>query len=162
MPRMTATELTNAYLSSVVQLRRLVSDMTEHQLRARPIPGKWSTLEVIAHLVDSDQAWCHRIKRVIAEERPFWIGYDQTRFTTALDYHSQDRDELLGLLAAMRQQMARTLCGLPEPAWSRTGVHSEWGLLTLEEMVLEEIEHIPHHIKHIMEKRQVLGLPIND
>ena len=39
-------------------------------LKARPVPGKWSTLEVVCHLVDSEQAWCHRMKRVIAEDNP--------------------------------------------------------------------------------------------
>jgi hypothetical protein len=33
-------------------LRRVVEDMTPEQLTARPIPGKWSTLEVVCHLVD--------------------------------------------------------------------------------------------------------------
>jgi len=159
MPRTTPADLVDSYLNSLPQLRRLLVDMTEAELRARPVPGKWSTLEVIGHLVDSEQAWCHRIKRVIAEERPLWIGYDQSRFTAALDYHAHDPGELLSLLEAMRQQMARTLRGLPESAWQRTGIHSEWGLMTLDEMVLAEAEHIPHHMKHISEKRHVLGLP---
>jgi hypothetical protein len=99
------------------------------------------------------------MKRVIAEERPLLIGYDETRFTASLPYHQQDVNAELVLLVAMRQQMARILRGLPEAAWSRTGVHNERGLMTLEEMVRDEVEHIPHHVAHIVEKRKVLGLP---
>ncbi|HKI19842.1 MAG TPA: DinB family protein, partial [Isosphaeraceae bacterium] len=54
------------FLDGPVQLRRVVTDLSEQQLLARPVPGKWSTLEVVCHLADSDQAWCHRMKRVIA------------------------------------------------------------------------------------------------
>jgi hypothetical protein len=100
------------------------------------------------------------MKRVIAEEKPLLIGYDETRFADGLDYHTADRAIQLALLETMRQDMARILRRLPAPAWSRTGVHTEWGLMTLEEMLRAEVDHIPHHINHINEKRQKLGLQI--
>jgi uncharacterized damage-inducible protein DinB len=158
MPQSSPTELIDAYLASLSRLRQAVSDLNHEQLRARPVPGKWSTLEVVCHLVDSEQAWCHRMKRVIAEERPLLIGYDESRFSAALGYQQSDLAEELALLEGMRRQMARTLRALPETAWSRTGVHSERGLMTLEDLVRAEVEHVPHHIKHILEKRKAMGL----
>jgi DinB superfamily len=68
------SKLIDAYLDGPVQVRRMVSDLSVEQLKARPLPGRWSTLEVVCHLVDSEQAWCHRMKRVIAEDRPLIIG----------------------------------------------------------------------------------------
>jgi hypothetical protein len=124
------------------------------------VAGKWSTLEVVCHLGDSEQAWCHRMKRVIAEERPLLIGYDETRFTGALRYHDQKLEDELALLEGMRRQLARILKSLPESAWTRTCVHSERGLMTLEEMLQAEVDHIPHHIRHINDKRSALGLPV--
>ena len=97
------------------------------------------------------------MKRVIAEERPLLIGYDESRFTAALAYHQDDLEEELDPLEGMRRQMARILRGLPEAAWSRTGVHNERGLITLEEMLQAEVEHVPHHIAYIVEKRVALG-----
>ena len=109
MPTSSRAALIDAYLASLPQLRRAVADLSPEQLKARPVPGKWSTLEVVCHLVDSEQAWCHRMKRVIAEDRPLLIGYDETRFTAALPYHENDLEEELALLEGMRHQMARTL-----------------------------------------------------
>jgi uncharacterized damage-inducible protein DinB len=146
------------YLAGPVAVRRAVSDMTREQLLARPIPGKWSTLEVVCHLVDSEQAWCHRMKRVIAEDRPLLIGYDETRFTQALYYHDRELDEELALLEATRRQMAQVLRSVPEPAWHRQGVHNESGLITLEKMLEIETEHVAHHLRHVAEKRRALGL----
>jgi uncharacterized damage-inducible protein DinB len=151
--------LIEAYLEGTATLRRAVRDFSSEQLLARPAPGKWSTLEVVCHLVDSEQAWCHRMKRVIAEQRPLLIGYDERRFAAGLAYHDQDLEQELALLEGMRQQMARILRTLADAAWSFTGVHSEWGLMTLEEMVRAEAEHIPHHVGFIIEKRKLLGLP---
>jgi hypothetical protein len=152
------SELLAAYRDGPASLRRTVSDMTTEQLRARPVAGKWSTLEVVCHLVDSEQAWCHRMKLVIAEENPLILSYDDTRFTAALAYHAHDLEEELTLVDCMRKQMTRLLAGLSVEAWSRTCVHSECGLMTLMEMVKAEVDHFPHHIRHIGEKRAALGL----
>jgi len=159
MPHKQPAELIDAYIASLPQLRRLVTDLTLEQLWARPVPGKCSTLEVICHLVDSEQAWCHRMKRVIAEERPLLISYDESKFSCALNYHEQNLEQELARLEGMRQQMARILRSLPESAWIRVGIHSERGLMTLSEMLKSEVKHIPHHIRHIIDKRQVLGKP---
>jgi DinB superfamily len=152
------SDLITAYLEGPVLLRRSVSDLTHEQLLARPVPGKWSTLEVVCHLTDSEQAWCHRMKRVIAEPRPLLIGYDESRFTSSLAYHDRDAELELSLLEGMRKQMAQILRGLDEAAWSFSGVHSERGLITLEDMLRAEVEHIPHHLGFIDEKRRALGL----
>ncbi len=158
MPQSSHRDQIDAYLASLPRLRRAVGDLSPEHLRARPVPGKWSTLEVVCHLVDSEQAWCHRMKRVIAEERPLLIGYDESRFTATLPYHDANLEEELNLLEAMRRQMARTLRAQPEAAWSRIGVHSERGLITLEEMLQAEVEHVPHHLAQILEKRKAMGL----
>jgi len=159
MPASSRDALIDDFLSGPARLRRAVAGLDAEQLRARPVPGKWSTLEVVCHLADSDQVWCHRMKRVIAEERPLLIGYDETRFTAALPYHEADLEEELTLIEAMRRELARILRGLPDSAWSRTGVHNERGLVTLEEMLRAEVEHVPHHLTHVLEKRKALGLP---
>jgi uncharacterized damage-inducible protein DinB len=140
--------LIEAYLDGPVALRRAVSDLNAEQLRARPVPGKWSVLEVVCHLVDSEQAWCHRMKRVIAEPRPLLIGYDEARFAASLAYHDRD----------LEQELASILQSLPDAAWSFTGVHSERGLMTLEDLLRAEAEHVPHHLGFIMEKRTRMGL----
>jgi len=151
-------QLVDAYLAGVQTLRHAVNGLSREQFLKRPVPGKWSTQEVVCHLSDSEQAWVHRMKRVIAEKRPLFIGYDETHFAAALAYQEQDVEEELELFAQMRRQMARILRGLPAEAWSRDGVHSEMGLLTLEQMLRIETDHVPHHVQFILEKKQAMGL----
>ena len=68
-------------------------------------------------------------------------------------------EEELALLGGMRVQMARILRSLPGSAWSRVGEHSERGPMTLEDLLRAEAEHVPHHVRHVLEKRRALGLP---
>jgi hypothetical protein len=154
-------ELIDAFLAGPQTLRQAVAGMSREHLVSRPVPGKWSTLEVVCHLVDSDQAWIHRMKRVIAEDRPLLIGYDENRFAATLGYQERNLEDELALFEQGRRQMARILRTLPAEAWARNGVHNESGLLTLEQHVRLEADHVPHHLKFIVEKRRALGLGIS-
>jgi hypothetical protein len=154
----TFSKLIEDYLAGPRLLRQAVGDMSREQLLARPVPGKWSTMEVVCHLNDSEQAWVHRMKRVIAEERPLLIGYDETHFASALFYHERDVAEELALIEQTRGQMAKILQKLPNNTWDRTGIHSERGLIKLQEMIEVEIAHIPHHVRFIQDKRRAMGL----
>ncbi|MFO0889002.1 MAG: DinB family protein [Isosphaeraceae bacterium] len=151
-------QLIETYLQGPAALRQAVSGLDAAALKARPVPGKWSILEVVCHLADSEQAYCHRMKRVIAEENPLLPGYDETRFAATLACDDRDVEEELAILEAMRRQMARILRAAPASAWSRTGVHTERGLMTLEDLLRTEAEHIPHHLPFIEEKRRALRL----
>ena len=56
-------QLIDTYTSGPLQLRRYVAGMTRDQLLARPVAGKWSTLEVVAHISDFEPILADRIKR---------------------------------------------------------------------------------------------------
>jgi uncharacterized damage-inducible protein DinB len=152
-------ELLDDYLAGPQALRKAVAGMSREQLTARPVPGKWSTLEVVAHLADFDPILADRVKRILAEDKPQLIGADEKRFAAALAYHDRDLEEELTIIERTRSQLARVLRQQPDAALQRTGVHSERGPMTLERMLTAAVRHIPHHVKFIEEKRKALGLP---
>jgi uncharacterized damage-inducible protein DinB len=152
------SELIDTYLAGPALLRKAIAGMSREQLVARPIAGKWSTLEVVCHLADFDPISADRMKRVIAEDNPSLLGADEKSFAAALAYHQRDLEEELTIIERTRSQMARILRTLPASAWQRVGQHNERGSLTLETLVTLMINHIPHHAKFIAEKRQALGL----
>ncbi len=153
------SEMIDAYLAGAQTLRRAVAGMTREQSQARPVAGKWSTLEVVCHLADFEPILADRMKRVIAEERPTLVGADENRFAAALAYHNRDLEEELAIIERTRGQLARILRTLPESALQRVGVHNERGPLTLEKLLTTATNHIPHHVQFIEEKRRALGLP---
>jgi uncharacterized damage-inducible protein DinB len=151
--------LIDNYLAGPALLRRAVAGMSREQLLTRPVAGKWSTLEVVCHLVDFEPVYADRLKRTLAEDNPTLQNADEQRFAAALRYHDRDPEEELALLELTRSQMARILRALPPEAFRRTGVHTERGPLTVEQMLTLITNHIPHHVKFIAEKRKALGLP---
>jgi len=155
---MALQQMIEDYLAGPAALRKAVAGMTPEQLQARPVPGKWSTLEVICHLSDFDPILADRMKRVLALDRPQLIGADETRFAATLAYHQREFEEELTILEKTRSQMARILRTQPEDALGRVGVHNERGPLTLEQLLATSTRHIFHHLKFIEEKRRALGL----
>ncbi len=154
----TFAELLDAYRAGPDTLRQAVAGLTAGQLRARPVPGKWSALEVVCHLADSDAVHADRMKRVIAEERPPLIGFDESHFAARLAYHDRDVAEELEMIARIRRQMERILRAAGPNALGRIGVHNEAGPRTLEQILAGAVGHIPHHARFIHEKRAALGV----
>jgi hypothetical protein len=147
------------YLAGVQTLRRAVAGLSREQLLARPVPGKWSTMEVVCHLSDFEPILAERIKRVITHEQPTLLAADENLFASKLAYHDRDLEEELSLIELTRKQLARILRKLPPEALTRVGVHSERGPRTLEQLLAGATGHIPHHVQFIHDKRRALGLP---
>src|SRR5262245_64041750 len=115
----------DSYLAGVNTLRKAVAGMTREQLIARPVAGKWSTLEVVCHIADFDPILADRMKRVIAEDNPTLVGADENRFLAALAYQDRDVEEELAIIDKTRSQLARILRKLTATALTRTGNHPE-------------------------------------
>lgn len=154
-------EMIDAYLAGPKTLRAAVAGMSREQLLARPIAGKWSTLEVVCHLADFDPILAARMKRIIALEQPLLVGADENHFAARLAYHDRDVEEELQIIELTRSQMARILRTLKEEDLQRVGLHNERGPRTLEQLLTSTTRHIPHHVKFINDKRQALGLPVS-
>jgi uncharacterized damage-inducible protein DinB len=150
------TQLIDQYAVGPQLLRDAVADMTSEQIDAAPVPGNWSTRQVICHLADFEPVYAERMKHVIAEEQPSFAGGFQDQFAEHLAYDQRDIEEELQVIEAVRRQMARILRTLPPEAFQRTGIHSVDGPLTLQTLLERITGHIPHHVSLIEEKKRSL------
>ncbi|WP_254508712.1 DinB family protein [Anatilimnocola floriformis] len=153
-----SNRLIDQYAAGPSQLRSAVAGMTRDQLIARPISGKWSTLELVAHIADFEPVYVDRMKRIIAQDKPAMASGDPDLFASKLAYHDRDINEELALIDACRVHMTRVLRTLPPEAFERVGIHSDNGPMTLEKILTNIGNHIPHHLPFLAEKRRALGV----
>ncbi|WP_437192690.1 DinB family protein [Planctomicrobium sp. SH527] len=146
------------YIQGAEQLRQAVAGMTREQLLAKPIPGKWSTLEVVCHIADFEPIYADRIKRILAEENPKMMSGDPDLFAAKLAYEHRDLDVELDIITSVRKQLARILEVQSAEAFQRTGIHSVDGPVTIETLLKRVTNHITHHLPFIQEKRKALGV----
>src|SRR5262249_25745516 len=118
-------QMIDEYLAGVQTLRKAVAGLSREQLLARPVPGKWSTMEVVCHLSDFEPILAERMKRVITHDQPTLLSADENLFAAKLAYHERDLEEELALIELTRKQLARILRKLPPEALTRVGIHNE-------------------------------------
>lgn len=154
---MPPAQLIDRYLAGPQKLRAAVAGMTTEQLDARPIPGKWSTKQVICHIADCEPVYLDRMKRAIAEKEPTMFSGDPALFAARLAYDHRDMAIELDLGEAAPKHMGAILRSLKPKDFQRRGMHSEAGPITLETLLTNITNHIPHHVKFIARKRAALA-----
>ena len=156
-------ELTEQYAAGGEKLSLAIRGLTSEDMRWVPPPdappelGRWSIQQVVVHTMDSDLVSSDRLKRMIAEEKPMLIGYDETRFARHLFYEEQPAEEAAAIVDFNRRLFARVLRKLPDAAWNRAGQHNERGRITVGGYLKAVVDHLEHHMKFIHEKRAAMG-----
>jgi hypothetical protein len=117
-------------------------------------PGRWSIRQIMAHLADSEIVDADRLRRVIAEENPTLMGYDQEAWASNLNYARRKISESLETFRRLRAENYDLLKDLPEAVFERTGTHSERGPVTLRQLVELNAEHPEKHARQVQEIRR--------
>jgi hypothetical protein len=96
-------------------------------LRRPEKPGKWSVIEVIQHLADSDLVAGFRTRMVLSEDRPALPGYDQDRWASEFRYRDVGLAQALDQLRGLRTANLYLWKNLSPAQLERVGLHSERG-----------------------------------
>ena len=138
--------------------RGACAGMDADTLRARPIAGKMSSLEVLCHLADCEQFLADRMKRTIGDGQAAARRHRRDRPTsTGSTTTTATRSSSCGSIEVTREQMAADLDRIGADAWQRTAVHTETGLVTLRQLLLHTIRHLEWHADAVREKRTALS-----
>jgi uncharacterized damage-inducible protein DinB len=114
---------------------RETAGLTAAQLRRPETDGKWSLVEILQHLADSELVWGYRLRKVLAEDRPELTGYDQDLWATRLRYTESAPEQSLSTFRVLRDANMRLLAGASDAALDRVGLHNERGPETVRHMV---------------------------
>ena len=91
-----------------------IQGLQPEDLLAFPVPGTWSIQQIVLHLADSELVFLDRMKRVIAEEKPALLAFDENKWSAHLHYHDQSATE-----AATIVELAQANGPHPAPASRR-------------------------------------------
>jgi hypothetical protein len=140
-------------------LARAVAGLSEGELRSPEAPGKWSVIEVVQHLADTELVHGFRFRMVLAHDEPPLAGYDQDLWAAGLGYRDGDLEEALAQLRALRHANLRLLRPLPLAAWERVGIHGERGPESLRTMFRMLAGHDLVHLDQVARIRRAIGAP---
>jgi hypothetical protein len=113
--------------------------------------GRWPCRVLLGHLADAELAFVHRMRRIVAEDGPVLAAWDEDAFIDAGLYGrpgNSSRFPVGAFIAAihtLRQWTAQWLSTLDDDAWSRRGLHTQLGPLSLRTVLEYDTWHLEHH-----------------
>lgn len=141
--------------SHVAWLKKAIKGLTLEQLRTRESPRKWSILEVLGHLSDTELIYRYRMRLIVAEPGCRIVGYDQDAWAKRLKYQEQDPADLMKEIEAVRNSTLRWLRSLSDTELNRAGEHDERG----EETVRHVMKMVAgHDLLHRMQIERIKAI----
>jgi len=143
----------------VQELRGIVREYSEKinaipndDFYSKPIPTKWSKIEVLGHLADSAQNNLRRFVCGQYETTPPWIVYDQDFWVNANHYQAADKNHILQLWTLLNGRIGEILSKMPVSNYTKecnSGRVSPQ-LHTLQWFAEDYIKHLKHHLNQII------------
>jgi uncharacterized damage-inducible protein DinB len=130
------------------RLRRAIDGLSEDALRRPEREGKWSIVQVLAHLAQFELIWAVRVRSIVALDTPPLVPFDQERWNAAV-HRGEPVAELLDQIAFLRAMNVAFLERLRAEEWDRAGIHAEYGHNTIHQLVERFEKHSEKHLGQI-------------
>ena len=145
---------------TVPAVSRALASLLDDDARRRPAPGKWSTKEIVGHLVDSAANNHQRFVRAQFQDDLMFAGYAQDDWVAAQRYQEAEWPALVGLWRDYNLHLARVMEAIPEDVRLRErrrhNLHElAWRAVaedlptTLDYFMRDYVEHLHHHVRQI-------------
>lgn len=131
------------------QLDEALRSLTEDEVARPEGAGKWSVVELLQHLADSELVWGYRLRMVLAQDRPALTGYDQDLWAHRLGYRDADAAQAVREFATLRASNLRLLAHASEDDLLRVGIHEERGEESVEHMLRLYAGHDLAHLRQL-------------
>lgn len=159
-------KLLNAYWESCEHVALAFADVPPDLAVVRPIEGKWSLIELLCHLVETDLVTSMRIRALFMTEHPRLPGLSIEELTAIPVPEARVLSEELALFRLVRHETARIVRAMPSPVRARQLVlvkaTGEEVTKDLSQLIHGITNHAHHHLEFVNEKRLALGLAASD
>jgi DinB superfamily len=120
--------------------------------------GKWSIVQVVSHLADTETVYGYRMRMIVAQDAPPIQGYDQDLWGDRLHYRDEPLSVVVGELRMLRGRNLRFTRCLDDTELDRVGVHSERGRESVRHNLRLVAAHDLLHRAQLARIRRAVGL----
>jgi hypothetical protein len=131
---------------AVTVIEELLAGHSDEDLRMRPRSGKWSVIEILAHLADDELVSTWRYRQMIERSGCELSAFDQDHWARLGAYSSWHAEEGLALFRLLREANLRMFSQLTSEQWESWGLHAERGRITVRELARHMAGHDRNHI----------------
>ncbi len=156
----TTSEIATLLAAAMEAIRGEYSRLPRRVLAFRPAPGEWCILEVLGHLIETEQrGFAGRIRLIVERDGLALERWDQEQ--VARDRQDRERDPavLLGEFVRLREVSLQLVERLREADLDKRGEHPTVGTLTVNDLLHEWVHHDRNHIAQMMACVQACAWP---
>lgn len=129
-----------------------MKQFSSEELLTRPAPGKWSTQEILGHLIDSAINNLKRFTEIQFLSQPYTvISYMQNDLVIVNDYQNLPLQHLLNLWQALNRQIVLVVKNIPieKLEYPVDPQYENNELKTLSWIICDYVAHMQHHFRQI-------------
>jgi hypothetical protein len=146
----TTENLVEALRATPHTLTALLRAVTPERARVvRGNAGDWSVLEVVCHLRDVEERALVRMRALRDQEYPRIRGYDPEALAKERRYAAEDLARAVAAFQGFRATHTAELAALRPDEWDRSGIHEEFGELSIHNHTLSLVWHDAIHAAQI-------------
>ncbi|WNN74203.1 DinB family protein [Lysinibacillus capsici] len=142
-------DLIKEYSLGYTMIWDAIEGLTVEELRYNPPPNKWSIHQILIHVTDSEISATPRLKKVLAEDEPILVSFDQDAWANTLSYDLLDREQYLHLFKLLRTSMQPILDNLTSEQSRRVGMYIDQERFTFKQLLEFRVQHVRDHLDQI-------------
>lgn len=131
------------------RLRDLTRGQSHDVLARKAAPDRWSVVEIVAHLADSEVVGGWRFRSILASDALPIQAYDQNAWATAFGYASVPLEESLEAFAVARRATLGVLRRVDRVRYAHYGMHAERGRESVDHLLRLYAGHDVNHVRQI-------------
>lgn len=142
--------------AQVIEIRDFFQKVPESQSVILHAPYKWTTKQVVGHLIDADRVFADRMHKFAAADFQPLNGMEQEPYVENQDFNTPTLSALVEELLLCREANILLMRRMKSTAWDHRGIASEKPV-TVRALAYIQVGHITYHLK-ILRKR--LGIDV--
>lgn len=118
-------------------------------------PGGWSVVETMCHIRDFGDVCLERARLILSQDAPPLANLNPTERALERDYANQNLAAEFAAYVVARQALIALLDDVTADQWDRYGVHSNFGKITLLNLLVFIVGHDVDHTEQIARTLQL-------
>lgn len=147
---MTAQQIINQLSKNQLVFESLFKEITDVQAFWKPVPNKWSMLEVVCHLVDEEKLdFRTRVRLVLEDPKKDLPKFNPLHWVSEHNYSQQDFNLKITEFINERTKSINWLNSLDNPTWENEHVHPTLGPMSALSFLANWLAHDYIHLRQL-------------
>ncbi len=134
-----------------VRMSDLLAGIPDSKVSYRYAPGKWTTREVVGHVVDTEWIFVYRALRIARGDKTPLAGMEQDEFMAGANFEKRALSSLMDEFSSLRTAAIEMFASFDEEIMDRQGTASGFPF-SVRALLFIIAGHAEHHMKVLKER----------